>query len=164
MRTGAFVIRASAAAHARSAASVSDVWSVLADPQRWTEFEPFVKSVTLDPGARGDADSVAEGQRLRAQLRLLPAAVPVEVEHIVNRSSLAATVKLFPGLAEEVEHLLIPSATGGSVLMVRIRLHGPLALPALVPRWLARSLSVRLLARTAENPLRARSRQVSSVA
>ncbi len=152
-------MRASAAARAQSAASVSDVWSVLAHPQRWAEFEPFVRGVS---DASGEA--VAEGQQLRARLRLLPVAVPVEVDHVVDRSSLAATVKLLPGLEEEVEHVLIPSASGGSVLTVRIRLHGPLAFPALVPRWLMRALTVRLLARSAENPLRARDQQVSSVA
>ena len=61
-----------------------------------------------------------------------------------------STAQLLPGLAEEVEHLLIPQASGGTLVTARITLHGPLALPALLPRWVFRTLTVRLLARAAE--------------
>jgi hypothetical protein len=170
--------RASAAAGARSAAPVSEVWAVLAHPGRWPEFEPFLSSVTtvdIHPDVEnaeigtGTGTDLAEaevevGQHFLAQLRMSVFELPIVVDHVVTRSSLVITARLLPGLAEEVEHLVIPSASGGSQLTVRITLQGPLALPALIPRWLLRAVTVRLLARAAESELRVRDRQVSSVA
>jgi hypothetical protein len=153
---------ASAGASACSAAAVSDVWALLADPARWPEYEPAFRSVTAVPS--GEPAPVAVGQRLRAQVRLMPHQVPIEIDHVVPRSSIAMTAQLFPGLAEEVEHLVLPSATGGTQVTARIRLHGPLALPALLPRWAARAVTVRLLARAAEGRLRKSSREIPSVA
>jgi hypothetical protein len=167
---------ASAAAGARSAAPVSEVWALLAHPGRWPEFEPFLSSVTTvdirpdgeSPGLGTGTDpaeaEVEVGQQFLAQLRMSVFELPIVVDHVVTRSSLVITARLLPGLAEEVEHLVIPSASGGSQVTVRITLQGPLALPALIPRWLLRNVTVRLLARAAEGDLRMRDRQVSSVA
>ena len=175
-------LRASASTRARSAAPVSDVWDILVHPGRWAEFDPFVESVALLPAAEPASEPASEsasesfaaeftadqhvavGQQLRARVRLIPLRVAMEVDHVVNRSSLATTARLLPGLAEEVEHLVIPLASGGSLLTVRFTLHGPLALPALVPRWLVRALTVRLLARAAEGSLREQAPGVPSVA
>ena len=107
---------------------------------------------------------VSEGQQLAARLRLVPVEMSVEVDHVVDRSTLAVTTSLLPGLTEELEHLVIPTATGGALVTARFTLHGPFALPALVPRWLLRLLTVRLLARAAEAPLRALTEDVSFVA
>jgi hypothetical protein len=156
--------RASAGARARSAAPVSEVWAVLSHPARWPEFEPLVQLVAGPEGELAADIEVEPGQHLRALLRVSPFELPIVVDHVVTRSSLVVTAKLLPGLAEEVEHLVIPSASGGSLLTVRITLHGPLAVPALLPRWLLRVLTVRLLARAAEGELRTGERQVSSVA
>jgi hypothetical protein len=153
--------RASAGARARSAAPVSEVWAVLAHPTRWPEFEPLVQLVTGPEGELDETVEVEIGQQLRALLRLSPFELPIVVDHVVTRSSMVITAKLLPGLAEEVEHLVIPSASGGSLLSVRITLHGPLALPALLPRWLLRALTVRLLAHAAEGELRVRDRLTS---
>ena len=173
------VTRASAGARASSAACVSDVWAVLAHPARWSEFDPFISSVTYevgepiggggivagrDGGTVAGRDGVETGQLFHAQLRLMPGTIPIEIDHVVNRSSVVVTARLFPGLSEEVEHLVIPSASGGSVLSMRLTLHGPLAFPALIPRWLVRTFAVRLLARTAESGLRELGSEVSSVA
>ena len=160
------VTRASAGARATSAACVADVWAVLAHPDRWSEFDPFISSVTYEVGDRiiVDGDGVTSGQLFRARLRLLPATIPIEIDHVVNRSSVVVTARIFPGLAEEVEHLVIPTASGGSVLTMRMTLHGPLAFPALLPRWLVRTIAMRLLARTAETGLREVGSEVSSVA
>jgi hypothetical protein len=156
--------RASAGARARSAAPVFDVWAMLSHPGRWPEFEPLVQLVA-GPDGELPADLEARaGQHFRAWLRMSPFELPIVVDHVVNRSSLVVTVKLLPGLAEEVEHLVIPSASGGSLLTVRITLHGPLAVRALLPRWLLRVVTVRLLARAAEGELRTGERQISSVA
>jgi hypothetical protein len=158
------LLRASAAARASSAAPVSDVWAVLAHPGRWVEFDPSVRGVEpVSDELTADVEVFA-GEQLCAQLRLVRREIPVEVDHVVNRSSLVTTSQLFHGLAEEVEHLLIPRASGGTLVTARITLHGPFAVPALLPRWLYRSLAVRLLARTAENGLRARSQEIPSVA
>ena len=166
-----FLLRASAGARASSAAPVTDVWAVLAHPERWVEFDPFLKAV--EPAEMDEVDQDVEpagsfdvmaGQQLLAQVRLSRRHVPVEVDHVVNRSSLATTAHLFRGLAEEVEHLLIPQASGGTLVTARITLHGPLALPALLPRWVFRALAVRLLARAAEGGLRKRTVEITSVA
>ncbi len=166
-----FLLRASAGARASSAAPLPEVWSVLVHPGRWPEFDPFLRAVEPPPEATGSADRESEdawevvaGQQVLAEVRLLHRQVPVDVDHVVNRSSLASTSRLFHGLAEEVEHLLIPQASGGTLVTARITLHGPLALPALLPRWAFRSLAVRLLARAAESGLRARSQEIPSVA
>jgi hypothetical protein len=164
------VLRASGGARARSAAPVSDVWDILAHPGRWAAFDPFVESVELQsdsdaPAAVLDESAIASvGQVLHARLRLLPLRVAMEVDHVVNRSSLAVTMRLLPGLAEEFEYFVIPASTGGSFLTVRFTLHGPLAVPALLPRWLVRALTVRLLAYAAEGRLRELSREATSVA
>jgi len=163
-----FLLRASASARASSAAPVSDVWAVLAHPERWSEFDPFVRAVEpaeqdSDDGSGGSFDVMA-GQQLLAQVRLSHRQVLVEVDHVVNRSSLATTATLLHGLAEEVEHVLIPQASGGTLVTARITLHGPLALPALLPRWVFRAMTVRLLARAAEAGLRQRTVEVTSVA
>jgi hypothetical protein len=147
---------------------VGDVWAVLAHPERWVEFDPFLAAVEpveteVPDDATGSFDVMA-GQQLLAQVRLSRRQVPVDIEHVVNRSSLASTAHLFHGLAEEVEHLLIPQASGGTLVTARITLHGPLALPALLPRWAFRALAVRLLARAAEGGLRKRTAEITSVA
>ena len=162
-RSTRFITRASAGSRASSAASVSEVWEVLAHADRWAEFDPFVRSVRPGP-VGGPPGELEAGQRFLAQLRLWQVEVPIEVDHVVNRCSVAVTARLMPGLAEETEHLVIPSSAGGSLLTVRLTLHGPLALPALIPRWLARTLTVRLLAHTAETGLRRSSLAVSAVA
>ena len=161
------VLRASGGARARSSAPASDVWDILAHPGRWAEFDPFVDSVELltAPHAALDVSAlVSVGQQLQARLRLIPQRVAIEVDHVVNRSSLAFTMKLLPGLAEEIEYLVIPAATGGTLLTARFTLHGPLAMPALLPRWVVRALTVRLLAYVAEGRLRELTREVTSVA
>ena len=162
-----FLLRASAGARARSAAPLSEVWAVLADPARWVEFDPFLRAVEADdsddPESAGAFDLMA-GEQLVAHVRLSRRRIPVEVDHVVNRSSLATTSRLLRGLAEEVEHFLIPQASGGTLVTARITLHGPLALPALLPRWVFRSLAVRLLARAAEDGLRKRTAEITSVA
>lgn len=162
-----FLLRASASARASSAAPVSDVWAVLAHPERWAEFDPFVRAVEpadQDAGTESGGFDVMAGQQLLAQVRLSRRQVPVEVDHVVNRSSLATTAQLFHGLAEEVEHVLIPQASGGTLVTARFTLHGPLALPALLPRWVFRAMTVRLLAHAAEGRLRQRTEEVTSVA
>jgi hypothetical protein len=167
-RSVGLLLRASAGARASSAAPVTEVWALLAHPERWPEFDPFIRVVEPADGADvADSEGVFEvvaGQRVVAELRLTRRRVDVEVDHVVNRSSLATTVRILPGLAEDVEHLLIPQASGGTLVTVRFNLHGPLALPALLPRWLFRALAVRLLAHAAEGGLRAQSSGIPSVA
>ncbi len=163
-----FLLRASAGARASSAAPVTDVWALLAHPERWVEFDPFLRAVepaqAEDGGESAGDFLLMAGQQVVAEVRLSRRHVPFEVDHVVNRSSLATTAQLLPGLAEEVEHLLIPQASGGTLVTARFSLHGPLALPALLPRWVFRALAVRLLARAAESGLRKRTVEITSVA
>lgn len=167
-RSVGLLLRASAGARASSAAPVSDIWALLVHPERWPQFDPFIRVVEpADEIDLTDAEGVFEvvaGQHVVAELRLSRRRVDIEVDHVVNRSSLATRVHVLPGLAEEVEHLLIPQASGGTLVTVRFTLHGPLALPALIPRWLFRAVAVRLLAHAAEAGLRAPSAGIPSVA
>jgi hypothetical protein len=153
-------LRASATAGARCSAPVGAVWALLADPTRWSQFHPCIDRVTPDV-APGEPDPLERGggleagQRYRVKLRALPVELPVEIDHVVDRSALSVSVHLLPGLVEELEFLLMPGVTGGSMVTVRLTLHGPLALAAVGPRWLARSFSARLLARAASRELAA---------
>ena len=143
-------LRASATARVTSSAPVPDVWAVLADPARWAEFHLCVDRVNdVEPAADAPGGGLEPGRRYQARLRLLPLGVPVQVEHVVDRSAITVSSRLVPGLVEQLEFLLMPSVSGGSVVTVRLTLHGPLAFAALAPRYLARSLSARLLARVA---------------
>jgi carbon monoxide dehydrogenase subunit G len=142
-------LRASATAGARCGAPVAAVWALLADPARWSDFQPCVESVTPAPDQPDAEAPLAAGRRYLVKLRFLPVDVPVEIDHVVDRSALSLSAHVLPGLVEELEFLLMPGVEGGSVVTVRLTLHGPFAVAAIGPRWLARSVSARLLARAA---------------
>ena len=119
------LLRASAGARASSAAPVSEVWARAGAPERWVEFDPFLRAVEPSRTRGRGRTPRAPGRwspasRCWPQVRLFRTQVPVEVDHVVNRSSLATTAHLFHGLDEEVEHLLIPQASGGTLVTARI--------------------------------------------
>ncbi len=128
----------------------ADVWTVLRDPRRWPEFDLAFERVT---GAAGD---VAEGQRLLGVSRGGMMRVPIDVRRVL--------VHTVPGLRQQVEHVLVPTARGGTEITVVVRAEGPLALAALLPLWATSGVTTRLLARAAEREHRRRLRTVSAVA
>lgn len=145
--------------HRRHAqATPPDVWAVLRTPRRWPEFNVLLARVS------GGGDEAAEGQRLLAVGRGLPARIPIDVRWVVPRKALHLTVHTLPGLREEVEHVLVPAARGGTDVVAVIRVDGPLAPLALLPLWLCAGITLWRLARRAEEEQRRRLRAASGVA
>ncbi len=136
----------------------ADVWAVLCEPSRWPEFELFLDRVT---GAGG---RVAEGQRLLGVSRGGMLRVPIDVRRVVPRKALRIMVHTVPGLREQVEHVLVPTARGGTEITIVVRTEGPLAMVALLPLWVSSSVTARMLARTAEREHRRRLRKAAGVA
>jgi uncharacterized protein YndB with AHSA1/START domain len=135
-----------------------DVWSVLRDPHRWQEFEPFLARVE---GAAGHA---VEGQRLLGVARGWPLRIPLDVRRVVPRKALHVTVHTLPGLREDLEIVLVPATRGGTQITFVARLSGPLASAAVLPLWFTSELTGRLLVRAAEKAQRQRLRDSSGVA
>jgi hypothetical protein len=140
------------------AAPPPDVWSVLREPQRWPEFEPFLARVE---GAAGHA---VEGQRLLGVARAFPLRIPLDVRRVVPRKTLCVRVHSLPGLREDLEIMLVPATRGGTQITFVLRLSGPLAAGALVPRWITSGVTARLLVRAAERAQQLRLRDSSGVA
>lgn len=135
-----------------------DVWSVLREPQRWPEFEPFLSRVE---GAAGHA---VEGQRLLGVARAVPLRIPLDVRRVVPRKTLSVRVHSLPGLREDLEIMLVPATRGGTQITIVTHLSGPLATGALVPRWVMSGVTARLLVRAAERAQQLRLRDSSGVA
>lgn len=139
-------------------ATPPDVWAVLRAPRRWPEFDVALARVD------GAADQATEGQRLLAVGRGLPVRIPIDVRRVVPRKALRLTVHALPGLREEVEHVLVPAARGGTDVVAVTQADGPLAPLAFLPLWLLRGVTLRLLARRAEEEQRRRLRAASGAA
>lgn len=136
----------------------ADVWAVLSQPRRWPEFELSLARV------HGAAGAAVQGQRLVAISRGLGLRLPVDVGPVVSRKSLLVRVRLLPGLAHDVEYVLVPAARGGTDITVIVTTSGPLARAALVPLWSNAALGVRLLARRAVEERRQRLRSAGGAA
>ncbi|HMA46990.1 MAG TPA: hypothetical protein VKP11_07310, partial [Frankiaceae bacterium] len=132
--------------------------AVLRAPRRWPKFDVLLARVS------GGGEEAAEGQRLLAVGRGLPVRIPIDVRRVVPRKALHLTVHTLPGLREEVERVLVPAARGGTDVVTVIRADGPLAPLALLPLWLCAAITLRRLARRAEEERRRRLRAASGVA
>jgi len=136
----------------------ADVWTVLCDPRRWPEFDLAFERVT------GAAGEVAEGQRLLGVTRGGMMRVPIDVRRVVPRKALRILVHTVPGLRQQVEYVMVPTARGGTEITVVVRTEGPLAVAALPALWVSSAVTARMLTRAAEREHRRRLRSVSSVA
>jgi hypothetical protein len=139
-------------------ATPPDVWTLLRDPQRWSEVEAFLARV------EGAANHAIEGQRLLGVGRAVPVRIPLDVRRVVPRKALHLTIHSLPGLREELDIVLVPATRGGTQITFLLRLHGPLASAAVLPVWLASGMTARLLGRAAEREQRRRLRDTSGVA
>lgn len=133
----------------RTRASPAQVWQVLGDPQRWPEFDLFLRQV------RGSSGRVASGDHLLAVGRGLPVRIPVDVVEAVPERRLVLRLHLAPGVVEEVTHVLTPAVRGGCSVAVSVVVDGLFARVAAVPLWLSRGLTSRLLALRVERLARA---------
>jgi hypothetical protein len=139
-------------------ATPPDVWTVLREPQRWSEIEPLLSRVE---GAAGHA---VEGQRLLAVARGWPLRIPLDVRRVVPRKALHLRIHSLPGLREDLDIVLVPATRGGTQITFLVRLSGPLASAAVLPLWFSSAMTARLLARAAEREQRRRVRETSGVA
>jgi uncharacterized protein YndB with AHSA1/START domain len=127
----------------RVAAPPAAVWDVVSRPASWSALEPFCGGVERAPG------QVAPGQRLVAVGRPLGLRVPVDVEDVDPEERLGVTVRLLPGLGHRLEHRLLPSATGGTRLIVEAQPEGVFARALALPLWAATAVGARMVARAA---------------
>ena len=130
-------------------ATPAQVWEVLGDPQRWSEFEPGLRGVRGRPGA------TSEGQRLIGLSRVAALGIPIDVLEARAPSRVVVLVHLLPGLRGQVTYDVTPAARGGSDVTVSLVVDGPLGWPAVAPLFLSNALTVRLLASRTDRIARA---------
>lgn len=132
-----------------TAASAAQVWEVLGRPQRWPQFDPFLRRV------RGTDGPAVTGLRLVGVSRVGSLRVPVDVVEATAPSRLVLRVHTAPGVREQVTHEVTPAVRGGCDVTVSVVVDGPLARLAAGPLWLASGVTARLLATRADRLARA---------
>src|SRR3954469_9686373 len=120
-----------------SDATPPDVWAVLRDPHRWSEAEPLLAR------GEGGAGQARGGQRLLGVGRGVPVRIPLDVRRVVPRKALHVTIHTVPGLREELDIVLVPATRGGTQITFHVRLHGPLAGPAVLAVWFRTGMTAR---------------------
>lgn len=134
-----------------TSASPAEVWSLLADPACWPQFDLSLRRV------RGAHGRVAAGQHLLGLGRVLSVRIPIDVVEVEPEERLVLLVHTAPGVRERVTHELTPAVRGGCDVRVSIVVEGMFARAAFVPLWLAGGLTTRILAaRTDRDARRAR--------
>ena len=129
---------------AHSSATPAQVWSVLADPDRWSQFDPTVRRV------RGAGGRVSTGQHLLAVSRWWSLRIPVDVVEAVPEQRLVLLVHAAPGVRERITGELTSAVRGGTDVRITVQVDGMFAAAALAPLWLVRGLTARLLAASAD--------------
>ena len=132
-----------------TAASPAQVWEVLGDPRRWSEFELSLR------GVRGRPVRAQTGQRLIGLSRFATLGIPVDVLEATPAARLVLLVHVVPGLRERVVFDVTPAARGGSDVTVSVVVDGLLGWPAVTPLFLGNVLTVRLLGVRADRIARA---------
>lgn len=132
-----------------TAADPAQVWEVLGDPRRWSEFELWLR------GVRGRPGRAQTGQRLTGLSRMATLGIPIDVLEATPPSRLALLVHPVPGLREQVSFEVAAAAQGGSDVTVSVVVDGPLGWPAMVPLFLGNVLTVRMLSVRADRIARA---------
>ncbi|MCW2778058.1 MAG: Polyketide cyclase / dehydrase and lipid transport [Frankiales bacterium] len=140
----------------RTTASPAEVWQVLGDPQRWPEFDLFLRTV------RGSHGSAAAGQHLLGLARVASLRIPVDVVEAVPDKRLVLLVHTAPGLRETITTEITPAVRGGSDLVVSVVVEGLWARAGALPLWLACGLQARLLAARTDRSARKLRRERSA--
>ena len=122
-----------------TAATPAQVWAVLGDPRRWSEFELSLR------GVRGRPGRAQTGQRLTGLSRFATLGLPIDVLEATPPSRLVLLAHVVPGLRERVIFDVASAARGGSDITVSVVVDGPLGWPAVAPLFLGNVLTVRLL-------------------
>jgi hypothetical protein len=121
-------------------ASPAQVWSLLGNPTAWPTLDLSLRDV------RGGGRRVSTGQRLMGLVRLSTIGIPIDVVEVVPEERLVLLVHIAPGLRERLAFDLTPSVDRGTDIRMSLVVEGPFALPAVLPRWIANALAVRVLA------------------
>jgi hypothetical protein len=129
--------------HAVADARIELVWSLLSDPERWADFEPFMS------GVEGSHTPLEAGQQLAAVSRFLPRRAPVEIQVVHPPRRLAISVHTLPGLIADIDHLLLPLPRGRTDIEIHLVASGPLALPSWATLRASSLLTTRRLAAVA---------------
>ena len=129
---------------AHTSASPAQVWELLGDPQRWPEFDLWLRKVL---GVRGPLQG---GQHLMGLARMSVVRIPVDVLEAAPAQRLVLLVHVAPGVRHQVTTELTPAVRGGCDLRVSVMVDGLLARGAAVPLWLASGFTVRVLAARAD--------------
>ena len=130
-------------------ATPAEVWELLGTPSRWPQFDVFFARV------RGASGQVAAGQHLLAVGRGAGVRIPVDVLEVVPERRLVIRVHAAPGLREEVRYELTPALRGGCDISASVVVDGLFARPAVLPLWVSRGASVRVLAARTDRTARA---------
>lgn len=140
----------------RTTAPPAEVWRVLGDPQRWPEFDLFLRKV------RGSHGRAAAGQHLLGVARVASLRIPVDVVEAVPDKRLVLLVHTAPGLRETVTTEITPTVRGGSDIHVSVVVEGLWARAGALPLWLGSALNLRLLATLTERAVRKQRRERSA--
>ncbi|MCU1692252.1 MAG: Polyketide cyclase / dehydrase and lipid transport [Frankiales bacterium] len=140
----------------RTSASPAEVWAVLADPQRWPEFDLFLRKVR---GAHGRATT---GQHLLGVARVASLRIPLDILEAVPEKRLVILVHTAPGLRETVTTEITPTVRGGSDIVASVVVEGLWARAGALPLWMASALNLRLLATLTERAVRKQRRERSA--
>ena len=131
-----------------TAATPAQVWEVLGDPQRWPDFELFLRRVR---GAHGRAST---GQRLTGVARIASLGVPIDVLEAVPPSRLVLLIHTAPGLREQITVEVTPALRGGCDLTVSVVVEGLLARVAVAPLYVRSGVTARRLGLRADQVAR----------
>lgn len=132
----------------RTSATPAQLWGLLGDPDRWPEYEIFLRKV------HGRSGRAASGQHLLGVARGLAVRIPIDVVDVLPERRLVLRVHLAPGVTEELTCELTPHVGGGCDLAVSVVVEGLFARGAALPLWLARGLTARVLAHRVERMAR----------
>ncbi|MCW2498825.1 MAG: Polyketide cyclase / dehydrase and lipid transport [Frankiales bacterium] len=142
----------------RTSAPPALVWELLGHPDRWPQFDVFLRKV------RGTSRPAAVGQHLVGISRWTALGIPVDVLEVEPERRLVMRVRTAPGITEELTFVLTPTTRGGTDIALCLVVDGLFARPAVPLLWLANGLNARVLAARTQRLARARQRVATSVA
>jgi len=141
-----------------TSATPAQVWTVLGNPSRWSDFELLMQQV------RGAAGTASTGQHLLGIGRVVGLRIPVDVVEAVPERRLVLRIHALPGVVEQITHEIRPATRGGSDLTVSVVVEGTFARVAVAPLWLAGGLTTRVLASRVERLAKATRREAEGAA
>ena len=137
---------------AHTSATPAQVWELLGDPERWPEFDLWLRKVL------GTTGRLTDGQMLMGLARMSVVRIPVDVVEVVPGQRLVLLAHIAPGVRQQVTTELTASVRGGCDVRVSVVVEGMFAAGAVLPLWLANGLTARVLAARSDAEARRRRR------